>query len=869
MDHRFFSFVWRYSKRDQLVILALTFTSFPLVYISLEIPKIIINEAISGTDFPKEILGMEFEQVPYLLALCGLFLLMIVLINGIKWLMNVQIGMTGERMLRRLRFMLFERVMRFRIARFRTTKPGEIIQSILGEIEPLGGFIGEVIATPCFQGGLLTVYVTFIFVQDWALGLAAVALYPLQAFLIPKLQAKIVRLNKDRARNTRVLADTIGEGVTLITEVHTNDTARWHLSQVAGRLYENTVIRLQLFKRKFTIKFINNFLNQLTPFFFYSAGGYAVIRGDLDFGSLVAVLAAYKDVAAPWKAILNYFQRWTDFNSRYAYVVENFSGEDVLEPERLYADGAQAQPLTGTLSFSGVEGGAGTGGLTITTLDFKPGEVTAVAGGASGGREALLKLAAGLQAPAAGQVTLGGRSLSDATLPQVGAAVSYIGSEPGIISRTLRDNLLYGLFRGTPNLADAEDAVLANMLVEARLTGNSTANPEGDWVDYAMAGVGSAEELDERVLEIVEQVGLEHEIYSGALDMRLDAERAQHWAAPVMEARTALEANLDELEDVIEFWDLETYNRNASLLENALYALPVAGRENVADYVQDADVIAVLDEFSGTETILAIGWHIACEFSELIEAVEADSAVLATFAGYSRSEILAASELVVGLSAQPPKTWSADQKRLLLSLAFGFVQNRDRLDVLDDDRVREILAFRKRAHETLVARDDFVSFTETRFNPARTVAGNILPGARRADRTSAWKRLDSIMEEKIADAGLRDDLILLGLTRPMSASGSLSAATKRRIGLARAIIKRAHLVVMDGIASGDNEADADLRARLRALMPDAIVLYAAAEEGATAGADQIVRIPETGTVRVEAGTPLDATRNEDQPRKDE
>ena len=220
---------------------------------------------------------------------------MVVLINGIKWLLNITVGMTGERMLRRLRFVLFEHVMRFRISRFRTTKPGEVIQSMLGEIEPLGGFFGEVIATPAFQGGQLCVYVAFIFVQDFWLGLAAVSLYPVQAFLIPKLQAKVIRLNRARAGNTRRLADTISESVANVADIHTNDTARWHMAQISGRLHQNTLIRMDLFKRKFTIKFINNFMNQLTPFFFYSAGGYLVIVGDLDFGSLVAVLAAYKD----------------------------------------------------------------------------------------------------------------------------------------------------------------------------------------------------------------------------------------------------------------------------------------------------------------------------------------------------------------------------------------------------------------------------------------------------------------------------------------------------------------------------------------------------------------------------------------------
>jgi putative ABC transport system ATP-binding protein len=62
MEAGFLKFVWKYSKREQFFILALTLLSFPLVYFSLDIPKTIVNQAINGRDFPKTILGFEFEQ---------------------------------------------------------------------------------------------------------------------------------------------------------------------------------------------------------------------------------------------------------------------------------------------------------------------------------------------------------------------------------------------------------------------------------------------------------------------------------------------------------------------------------------------------------------------------------------------------------------------------------------------------------------------------------------------------------------------------------------------------------------------------------------------------------------------------------------
>jgi putative ABC transport system ATP-binding protein len=856
MDQRFLSFVWRYSKRDQLVILGLTVASFPFVYLSLEIPKIIINEAIDGRDFPKNVLGVELEQVPYLLALCAAFLALVVVINALKWLMNVRVGICGERMLRRLRFMIFERVLLFRPVRLRTTKPGEVTQSIVAEIEPLGGFIGEVVSTPCFQGGLLVVYCTFIFVQDWVLGLAAVSLIPVQAWLIPKLQAKLIHLNKARALNTRKLAESINQTINLSSEVQTNNTARWHMAEVAARLYENTTIRLDIFKRKFTIKFINNFINQLTPFFFFAVGGYFVIIGKLDFGSLVAVLAAYKDVAAPWKEVLAYMQRWNDFNSRYVFVVEAFSGDNIAPPDRIYAQGDVARPLEGSLVFLDVEGGPGTAGLSVARLEIPQGRMVAVTGGAEGSREALLKMAAGLQAPAEGHVTFAGKVLMDCSLPQLGATLAYVGAEPGIVARSMRDNLLYGLLHGAPELAGQTDAQLVNMLHEARLTGNPTSHPGGDWVDYAAAGVDGPAELDARLLRLIELVDLSGDLYSNALEMHLNLAQAAGWTEPILRARRLLHGAGPDLSDLVEDWRPEAFNTNGRLLENVLYALPVDPPATTIGYADDGRIMKALDESGATALLLAIGWDIAREFADLLETVEDEtSSVLDNFQGYGRAEIKAAGDMVAEAAGKAPAELSADQRRCLLGLAFGFVQVRDRMDVLGEERVQRLLACREKARAVLRGRDDFVGYDEDRFSPARSIAGNILHGQRRFDRKTQWKRLDDMMQQAIAEAGLREDLIRLGLGAHPAATGDISSTARRRIGLVRGLIKRPRLIVLDGIGGSDAEADARLRSSVRAEAPEATILYAALEPGAAEGADIVARIAPDGAVACEFRQP--------------
>ena len=70
------------------------------------------------------------------------------------------------------------------------------------------------------------------------------------------------------------------------------------MSRWLGTIYW---IRYDIYRKKFFIKFLNTFLGQLTPFFFYSIGGYLVINGQLTLGALVAVLSAYKDMSDPWE----------------------------------------------------------------------------------------------------------------------------------------------------------------------------------------------------------------------------------------------------------------------------------------------------------------------------------------------------------------------------------------------------------------------------------------------------------------------------------------------------------------------------------------------------------------------------------------
>src|SRR4051812_28632432 len=114
MDRGVFSFIWRYSARDQLVLIALSFASLPVLYLTFDLPKTIVNKAIGGDGgFPKHVLGADFAQVPYLMLLCGAFLALVLANLALKYFTSTYRYRVGDRLLRRLRFDLVERLMRF------------------------------------------------------------------------------------------------------------------------------------------------------------------------------------------------------------------------------------------------------------------------------------------------------------------------------------------------------------------------------------------------------------------------------------------------------------------------------------------------------------------------------------------------------------------------------------------------------------------------------------------------------------------------------------------------------------------------------------------------------------------------------------
>jgi ABC-type multidrug transport system fused ATPase/permease subunit len=341
-----FKLILRRTRSRQIVLLLGAAAAMPTLYLTLEIPKHIINHAIGAGQKIIEMEGVKFSQVEFLVALCILYLTSLLINGSIKYWLNVYQGRVGELLIRRLRLMVYR-------GWRHNGQPGgrsQLIPIIVQEVEPIGGFAGEAFVTPVFQGGTFLTILAFMLVQNPVLGAAALLMLPIQLTMIPPLQRKINALNRTRVREVRHLGGLIGDA-----EPHARPSLiELRLIQSSIRIIQE--VRFNIFRNKYMMKSAINFLNNLVPFFFYLIGGYFVIEGKVSFGALVAVLAAHKDFSTPLRELLMYYQVTQDVRVRYREVQRFVAGVLVQHLRRheaeVSSDGgptsATASPLLST-----------------------------------------------------------------------------------------------------------------------------------------------------------------------------------------------------------------------------------------------------------------------------------------------------------------------------------------------------------------------------------------------------------------------------------------------------------------------------------------------------------------------------------------
>ncbi|MCO5062852.1 MAG: ABC transporter ATP-binding protein/permease [Rhizobiaceae bacterium] len=828
MEPSLLRYIWTHTWRQQLWIVAIVVLSMIPYYMSFDLPKLIVNGPIQGDGFSEPDATQPFMNLAYDLPFVGhvelfagfqlnreemlfglsMIFLLLVVINGLfKLYINTYKGRLGERMLRRVRYQLVDLVLRFPTSHFKRVKSAEVATMIKDEVEPMGGFIGDAFVQPVFLGGQALTALVFIMVQSFWLGLIALAIVMVQIVLIPKMRRRLLVLGRERQLTARELSGRVGEIVDGIGAIHINDTSNFERADIAARLGRIFKIRYDLYQWKFMVKFINNFLAQVTPFLFYMIGGYLALEGRLDVGQLVAVIAAYKDLPGPMKDLIDWDQMRQDVQVKYAQVVEQFTVDRVLDAEHQKVTLDAIAPMNGALAAVNltIHDDSGAPLMEHVSFEMHPGERVALVGTVAGGVDSLAEAFARLTQPASGRITSGEADLLDVSEAVTGRRMAYASSDVSMFQGTLRDNLLYGLKHAPlrPKTYDEHAAAHRKWeIAEARSAGNPDYDILSDWIDYEAAGVGGPEELYQAIRPVLETVLLSRDVLD--LGLRAPADPGHHakLVERIGELRGALRSQLDRsgMSDMVVPFEPGTYNREATIGENLLFGAATGPGLRGKELADNPYFVSVLKESGLGERLYEMGIDIAEQAIELFADLPPDHPFFQQLTFMTPEEIPAFQALLQKVKGKKIASVSAEDRAAIISLSFAYIEPRHRFGLLTDELMQKIVEVRETFYRNLPVslKGAIERYDPARYTAAASVMDNILFGRISHNQADGAEKIRTMVCEILDEYDVYDEVLDIGLGYNVGVGGRrLSGAQRQKLDLARAVLKRADFLIVN------------------------------------------------------------------------
>jgi len=829
MEPNLSKYIWTHTRPQQIWVLTVVLLSMIPFFLALDLPKQIVNGPITGGGFETAgatqpflrialdlpffgsvtlFSGIELERMPMLFALSAVFL-SLVIVNGLfKLYINTYKGRLGERLLRRIRFELVDRILRFPPETFKRLKGAEVSSMVKDEVEPMGGFAGDAFVTPVLLGGQALTALLFIFLQSFWLGVITWALVAVQFTIIPRMRRRLLVLGRERQLTARQLSGRVSEIVEGIGTIHAYDTSNVERADIAARLGTIFKIRFDIYQWKFVVKFINNFLSQVTPFLFYSVGGYLALNGRLDIGQLVAAIGAYKDLPGPLKDLIDWDQNRQDVQVKYTQVVNQFAVDGLLDPgvQALTAAPDMAvmqQPLHAVNLRIADDGGAAQ--IERLNLRLNPGEAVAVVGEAGGGAETLAEAMARQVWPKGGKIAAGDADIL--TLPEAvtGRALSYAAADAWFFSGTLRENLVYRLKHAPlrPPARDPDAQMHRDWYsAEAHRAGNPDFDVDSDWIDYAAAGADGPGALSHRLQAVMRAVQLDRDIMDMALRSTVDPALYQGLAADIVALRAALRDELAArgLRDLIVPFTPGAYNIEATVGENLLFGTAVGPTLQYANIGNNGYFRSVVARDGLAEDLFAMGYEIAQTAIELFADLPPDHPFFQQLTFMTADDIPTYQALLQRLRPDGFASASDDQRGQIIQLSFAYIEPRHRFGLLTADLRAKIVAARQQFHEYLPPElhGAIEQYDPDRYSASANLLDNVLFGRISLKHSDGAERVQAAVRDLLVSRDLTDRVFSIGLDFHVGTQGKrLTPVQRQKLNLARGVLARSEYYVFN------------------------------------------------------------------------
>lgn len=469
---KYWAFVRPYRWTIEVIIL-LGFLQFSVPLISPWMMKVMIDEVLTG----KSGGGWTVERVVFLLGAVYLFGTMI------QFVRNTITARMGNQMAIDIRTKLYAHIQSLSQRFYDTRQVGSIVSRILHDVNGAQQLVGGGVINLIVDLALVLFAAAMLLALDWKLALLALWLLPLYYLTFTNLNVRIRfawrSVHRQMERISGVLVERIG-GMKIVQSFNREKRELDRFAQQAQSHYKYTM----------TAHMLSNLLGSLSQSFNHAGtliiwfvGGYAVLRGTMSIGSLVAFQAYLSQLYGP-------IQRFSQVNVTIQNSLSNieriFEVFDIVPEVKNAKHPLPLPQCKGEIAFDRVtftyisehpeRPSKGWGDVTERVKPFKkfywlppktkpdppptvreeqlalidisfraePGQVVALVGPSGAGKSTLINFIPRFYDPDHGAVLLDGRNIKLFDVNDVRQHIAVVLQENILFSGTVYENIAYG-----------------------------------------------------------------------------------------------------------------------------------------------------------------------------------------------------------------------------------------------------------------------------------------------------------------------------------------------------------------------------------------------------------------------------------------
>ena len=362
---------------------------------------------------------------------------------GMSYVQTYLTGWVGERILADLRIKLFGHLQRLSLGFFERNRAGVIISRLTNDVEALDQLVTDGVTTLVQSTLTLIGTAILLFVLDWRLALATLAVIPIMS-----IGTILFRIHSSRAYAavrerlglvTATLAEDIA-GMRIVQAFTRENRNVAHFREVADGYREanmRTVVLNALY-----FPFVD-LVSSVALAVVLGYGGHLYFQGAITLGTLFAFLLYVQNFFDPVQQLSQLYSTFLSATAALDKIM------DVLdeEPEVVDEPGAvKLPPVKGHVRFDHVRFGYGKGPdvLHDLDLDVPAGTTVALVGHTGAGKSTIAKLLARFYDPRDGRITIDGIDLREVSQASLRHQLGIVPQEGFLFAGTVAENIAFG-----------------------------------------------------------------------------------------------------------------------------------------------------------------------------------------------------------------------------------------------------------------------------------------------------------------------------------------------------------------------------------------------------------------------------------------